>query len=207
MRLIGVSGMLESGKDTVADILIKNHGYYKVSVGYHIRVECIHLDDSYLMTKLCHWMPKSVWDTAVYLHSLPLEKAYDLVFSKSTTPAVRDLLQWYGQWRYAESESYWLDKIRVQIRSIQATGEHTRIVVPDVRRANEFEMCQSHGETWCVVRSRCLSKNSTKLSREALGHITETVWKELPFKQYIINNGNLEDLEKLVGMIVKEYDL
>jgi len=206
MKLIGVSGQLESGKDTVADILVNNHGYKRVSVGYHIRMECINLTKNELLELGTH-MPKLVLDTARDLCNLTPSHASKLVFAKPTEHVIRVLLQWYGQWKYEEDNDYWLNRVRYQIRVMQMANEGIRIVMSDVRRFNEFEMCRNHGETWCVVRAKSLAEPTTQQAREALGHVTEMGWKALPFKQYISNNGSLDDLSKLVGMIVKEYDL
>jgi hypothetical protein len=207
MKLIGVSGMIESGKDTVADILIRNHGYQRVSVGFHIRMECTRLPDALLLTRNALQMPGDVWKSAKRLHDLTFNEARKLVFAKPTEPDIRTLLQWYGQWKYMEDPDYWLSQVRYQIQMMLIRDVNIKVVMPDIRRENEFKMCQTNGETWCVVRSKCLTEPSTQLTKETLGHVTETGWKTLPFKQYISNNGSLEDLEQLVGMLVKEYSL
>lgn len=201
MKLIGLYGEMESGKDTVADILIEEFHYYRVSVGRHIREE---------LAKRPHvptdtWVPYDLKRTLGHLANGRLVK--DLLFAKPTTPEIRGLLQWWGTYRRCQHALYWLNMVVAEIKD----GQHDRIVFSDLRVPAEFQMANMYGETWRVIRCNGLEADTIGRKRAKYGelhdHVTETSLDFFPFQQYISNNGDIQDLKRLVRMIAKEYKL
>lgn len=192
MKFIGLYGEMESGKDTVGQILIENYGYYKVSVGRHIRREILKLDP--IIVSQATYIPNGV---QVTLCKLQEKRFRDAMYAKPTTPEIRAALQWFGQWWFDKDPTHWLSQVKCEIRD----GNHKKIVFTDVRRPNEFNLAAELGEVWAVIRASSLEPSTLR------SHITETGLRGYPFKQYVSNNGDLKDLERLIGLLIREYKL
>lgn len=189
-KVIGLSGPLESGKDTVAGIL-KEYGYIQVSYGHYIRSDVLrgHLG-------IGVWVPDRVRHTLRMLKSRKYPD--ELVYAKPTTPEIRELLQWWGQWRFETDTSYWTRLLLGGILELpQGKG---RIVVSDVRRPVEYyQVSGMKGENWKIERIADES-NPFRL------HITETALAHYRFDVEIDNNQDINRLEHSVKMCLKAYD-
>lgn len=192
MRLIGLSGTMESGKDTVADVLVSRYGYYRVSVGELIRQELLNLNVTEFKVSKPIFIPNHI---SAVLHR-PSKKA---LWEKPTPIPVRVLLQWYGQLRFQEDSRYWLNRIEQDVE----TCGHDRVVFSDVRMPNEFKYIKDKGGyVWRTVRVKDHNPLEATVS-----HLSEVALNNYPFDQYLANNGSVEDLVRLVCLLVNGYDL
>ncbi len=188
-KIIGLSGQIESGKDTVASIL-REYGYVQVSYGKHIREEAGH---GYIPIG---WIPDNIKRTVQTLRDKP--NLRDLVWAKPTTPEIRALLQWWGQWRLHQDGNYWTDRLAAEIQGLpQGSG---RVLVSDVRLPPEYYfVSRMGGENWKIDRI-------TDESKEHSLHITEMALRHYKFDAVIDNNVNLDRLTHNVSMALSYYD-
>ncbi len=201
--IIGLYGEFESGKDTVAEILCRRFEYTRLAVGEYIRKEM-----SYGSIPPGVWCPDRIRSTILSMREKRMKEA---LYAKPTTPEIRAALQWYGETRFRMQSNYWLQQLAMDVEKLKVQGKD-RIVVSDVRRVNEFDYCSRQGEMWRVIRCTALTGMLLHERKEVKyghlrDHITETCLNNHSFKQYISNNGDLQDLERLVCLLVKEYSL
>ena len=166
--IIGLTGYAQSGKDTVAKILVEQYGYTRVAFADKIR------DFLYDINPMVSGEPLQVkvdvdgWDKA------------------KQHPEVRRLLQVTGVGaRKIFGENFWVN---------QALGPmalaHPKIVVTDVRFINEADTLRINGgQIWRVKRIGVSAVNA---------HISETELDGYPVDQIFTNNGTLEDLEAMI---------
>jgi hypothetical protein len=170
--IIGLSGYAQSGKDTVADYLVKQHGFTKVSFADPIRQALILLD------------PKV---TIADMQGVPLSTAvaglgWENV--KVDSPDVRGLMQRMGTevGRQLFGENFWVNQ------AMAKAAEYPRVVFADVRFENEAKsILEASGAVWRV---------------SANGHISETSLDNYSFTKEVNNIGSLEDLYETVDYLI-----
>jgi hypothetical protein len=174
--VIGLSGYAQSGKDTVAQILVDNYGYKRVAFADAIRDAIYTLNP--IMTganiRVADYVDELGWDTA------------------KKHPEIRRLLQVMGTevGRQLFDESVWIEKALGNVEP----GD--KIVVTDVRFPNEAkEIKWQFGEVWRINRLAVVSVNE---------HISETALDDWQFDRVIYNDGNLAHLKHLVEGIMHE---
>jgi len=188
IKIIGLAGPLESGKDTVAEIL-KGYGYIQLSYGSHIRAEA---GAGWVPQT---WVPNDILQTMHMLKDRPDIRR--LVWAKPTTPEIRKLLQWWGEWRFSQNGYYWTRLLAAELFSLpQGKG---RIVISDVRRPVEYNMIKSlHGENWKI--ERVVDENPFR------HHPTETALRNHVFDAEIDNGQDLIRLRDSVDVCLKAYE-
>lgn len=201
MKLIGLNGALESGKDATADILCKLHRYNRISIGRYIRDEVINNG----FPNEAAWIPDRVRRILRSMHEKRFKEA---VYAKPTTIEIRETLQWWGEWRRRQNPQYWNLKMDEEIRNFPVSrlefGKPIKFVLTDMRMPAEFEYIHSNGgECWQIIRAEALTLKYGQIHQ----HETESALRNFPFKNYIANNGDLQDLERIVDMTVREYGL
>lgn len=125
MNIIGISGKRESGKTTVANHLVENHGFTKVSFAYELRMELVSLG---------------------YPH--------EVLFAKPTHPVIRALMIAHGSARRMIDPDYWVTRLFETISRIAKSGDDnvTRFVVDDMRYRNEADRIKGvGGQLWRVM--------------------------------------------------------
>ncbi len=186
MTLIGISGRLETGKDTVALYLEKKYDYRIVSTGRRIREEFMKCRPDSSDPEIV----REAWE------DVQLRPA--LLWAKPTEAGVRQALQWFGQSKLKGDKHYWNRKIKSEIQR----DSHTRVVWSDMRMPDEFDLVKKlHGVTWRMIR------NGVKPTEPWRKHITETALDGAPFDNYIANNGRIEELYKLIDVLVDGFYL
>jgi hypothetical protein len=169
-KIIGLTGYAQSGKDTVANILVEKYGYKRIAFADKIR------DFLYAMNPLVACSPSG------YLQGLVDLVGWD---KAKQEPQVRMLLQNVGvAAREVIAEDIWI------ISALANVGVDDKIVIADVRFENEAEILKSlGGQIWRVKR----------LGVEAVNrHISEIQMDGYKVDQIFINNGTIEDLENLI---------
>jgi hypothetical protein len=170
---IALSGAARSGKDTVADYLVKNYGYVKVSFASPIREALYRLNpeidvDGYDMRLA----------TAVKL--LGWEQL------KTASNGIRGLMQRMGSevGREMFGPNIWVDI------ALKEAEKYEKVVFPDCRFPNEaLAVSNAGGVVWRVERPGVTAANE---------HESETALDSYEFSQIIANDGSLEDLWKSI---------
>lgn len=128
--IIGLSGYAQSGKDTVADILVKEYGYKRLAFADNVR--------------------KVLYDLNPFVYGEPLQVRVDAEGWENAKkePLVRILLQSLGEAvRKHISNDAWI------IATFSSMDAESRYVIPDVRFTNEADIIKvCGGQVWRVSR-------------------------------------------------------
>lgn len=207
MKIIGLCGFADSGKDTCADLLATHAGFRKLAFADALRAEIVEAfgidraalldrarkqepmaelaftrctDVAYINAALCH-----LYENAGGARVVPSEEA-----SKPRTP--RETLQLWGtQYRRAQDVSYWAKKLRDTVRYFMREHEQ-HFVITDVRYGNEAETVRNLGGLLWQVR------RPGRVGELEGGH--DSAVDGSAFKpERVINNGHdLRHLQQLV---------
>jgi len=178
--IIGMSGYARSGKDTVADFLVKNHGFVKLSFATPMREALIRLDP---MIRIGDRLTVSLSQA---LSSMSWE---DL---KSVSPDVRPLMQKMGTevGRQLIGENVWVDL------AMKEAEKHENVVFADCRFKNEAgAIWLRKGVLWRMERDGVGPTN---------GHISET---DLDGAPAIVTLYNRYPLEELEGLVTQAFEM
>ena len=169
-NVIGLTGYAQSGKDTLASILVEKYGYSRVAFADKIR------DFLYGINPMVACSPTG------YLRDLVNLVGWD---KAKQEPQVRRLLQDLGiSARELIDENIWVTT------ALKHIGKDERVVVTDVRFENEAMMIKlMGGQLWRVRRPGVEAVNS---------HVSETQLDGYKVDQIFVNNGSIQDLEILI---------
>lgn len=170
VKVIGLSGYAQSGKDTIGAALEKE-GYQRVAFADRIREGLYALD------------PMLANETRV----VELVDSYGWEHAKTSEPEVRTLLQKLGSevGRGILGENVWVDL------TLKNAPDGAKIVVTDCRFKNEAEAIKRlGGEMWRVHRPGYTPVNS---------HPSETALDDWEFDQYFENDGSIAELHQKVS--------
>ena len=175
--IIGLSGYARSGKDTVAEILVENHGFIRVAFADKLREALYalnpiigHENEMYGLLGL------------VYLQDVIDEYGWDGVKSTVYGPEVRRLLQRMGTevGREILGENIW---VNAAIEPLRIDEDY---VFTDCRFVNEAKATKFYeGQVWRVNRPGVGPAND---------HISEIGLDNWPFDVVIENAGSIGDL-------------
>jgi cytidylate kinase len=168
--IIGLTGYAQSGKDTVASILVEKYGFKRVAFADKIR------DFLYGINPMVACSPTG------YLQDLVNLVGWD---KAKQEPQVRRLLQDLGvSARELLAEDIWVSS------ALKNVAAEDRIVVTDVRFENEAAQVKLlNGQLWRVKRLGFGPVNN---------HVSESELDGHPVDQIFVNNGTVEDLEVLI---------
>ncbi len=172
--IIGLSGYAQSGKNTVADILVDYHGFTQLAFADAIREFVYRIN------------PMVACSPTGYLQDLVNLKGWD---EAKQEPQVRRLLQYTGAaGRDMIDEYLWVALTLSQIKDPQ----DGRYVITDVRFPNEAAALSSQGgQIWRIERPGVDAVND---------HISETALDAWVFDETILNDGTIEDLKKKISV-------
>lgn len=136
-RIIGISGFMRSGKDSVAKLLVDGFGYQRVCFADALRKVALDINP---YISLDGWVGGASFQPRLYsdlLNELGYEKAKEV-------PDFRRYLQRLGTEgiRGNFGEDAWVD---IAKRTIQELPVDTKIVMPDVRFPNEAQAVKDLG--------------------------------------------------------------
>lgn len=175
--IIGLTGYAQSGKDSVANILVENYGYQRVAFADPIR-DLLYATNPMLKEG---YRVKGLVD--VY--------GWDRV--KVDYPEARRLLQELGVGaRKVFGDMFW---VKQALRQLEVEGN---FVITDVRYPNEAKAIREHqgSQIWRVKRSGVDAVNS---------HESESAMDGEKVDQIFVNNGTLEDLKVLINTRMRAY--
>ena len=168
--IIGLSGYAQSGKDTVASILVSQYGFTRVAFADKIR-------------ELLYEMNPMVKDGFTLQGVVD---AYGWDKAKLYFPEVRRLLQDLGVGaRKLFGENFWVHQAMNSM-----ANAYPNVVVTDVRFINEADTLKTNsGQLWRVKRPGIEAVNN---------HVSEHDLDGYKVDQILHNGGTIEELELLV---------
>lgn len=198
-KIIGICGLIGSGKGTVADILVLDHDFKKISFADKVK------DGASAIFG---------WDRALLEGDTDRSRIWrekeDEFWTKETGNSVtpRLVLQLLGTdcMRYGFYDGIWVSLVKKHM----VDNPHCNYVIPDVRFPNEMNMIRElGGEVWQVRRGEqpewftsAILDNTTgsNLMENENVHVSEWKWIDSndKFDQIIYNDSTLEELENQV---------
>lgn len=186
-KLIGIIGKKQSGKDTIADYLVQNHGFIKYSYAFPLK------------------------NGAMEIFGFTKEQVYgdlkDVVDSEwGVTP--RKVLQIMGTELFQYDLQKYIPEFANIGRSIWVkrfsqwykNNNDKDVIIADVRFKHEVDgILQNGGEIWKVIRIPYIFEKDVHASEVELDNIDEK------FINYIIIND--DDLDSLYKKISEKIDL
>jgi len=201
MRIVGLAGPARVGKDTVADYLVKVHGYRKfsfsdalyreVSMAYNVPIALL-LDSRMKDICLLELMPNYCTDQEF----VNLILSTGLAHNSMQPLSPRRVLQWWGtEYRRAQDPMYWVRAADDWLQAVKTAGAYDPegatpgVVNTSVRFDNEYNWikAQAGGEVWHMSRDN-LPRNDNP------AHISETPLAIEPDDGVIYNNGSVTSL-------------
>lgn len=132
--IIGITGKARSGKDTIADVLVKNYGFVKINYADHLK-KCTSL--------LFNFNNDQMYNKE--------KDIIDVRYNK--TP--RELLQWFGTdvMRKQFDNDFWINHVENQF-------DNKLLVISDVRFQNEADLIKKYnGIIIKVTRKNALNND------------------------------------------------
>jgi len=176
--LIGLVGLIGSGKDTVAERLVEQYGFKKDSFAKSLK-------DA--VSSMFNWnreMLEGATNESRAWREQP-DAYWSERFGKPVTP--RWILQYFGTevMRGQMYDAIWLDSCLGRYK-----GDPT--VISDTRFVNEIKTIKAHGgKVICVKRGELPTQ---KEMQDRGAHQSEWDWLDSDFDYIIDNNGTLEEL-------------
>ena len=195
--IIGICGLIGSGKGTVADILVENHNFQKLSFADKLKDGVASVFD---------------WDRDMLEGDTDRSRIWrekqDEFWTNETGMSVtpRLVLQLFGTdcMRNGFFDGIWVSLVKQQILE----NPDTNWVIPDVRFPNEVKMIQSvQGQVWQVRRGDLpvwfMDKRDNNIEPTDV-HPSEWAWidQDESFNEIIYNDDSLEELLKKIEIIV-----
>ena len=193
--IIGISGFQSSGKDTIADYLVKEHGFVKLSFASAIKD---------IVAIIFGWSRERLEGLKVENRQWREEidsKWAKLLNIPCLTP--RYVLQYLGTevFRNHFHKDIWTKIVENQL------SFYENVVVSDCRFANEIEMIkQNGGKIIQVHRDNHVLKHPSELPLDiGAKHPSELEWIQCHYDRVIKNNGTIEDLHTKVNLILSDF--
>lgn len=187
--IIGLVGYIGSGKGTVGDILVQQHGYYRFAFADALK-------DA--VATIFTW-PRGLlegdtessrqWREQVdpwWSERLGYEVTPRLILQKFGTEACRNGI----------ADNIWIAALEKRIRGYED------VVISDVRFPNEIDFVRSvGGKVFRVKRGE-----EPSFEERQKMHISETAWNNVVMDSTITNNGTLSELREGVNFLLTEYE-
>lgn len=206
--LIGLSGRIGSGKDTVADFLVKNHSFKKISFASSLKDVC---------SVLFNWdrtlLEGSTADSREWRNTVDIWWSNRLKIPNLTP---RMMLQLIGTqiMRQNFNDEIWIANLENKLKTV----DDTNVVVTDCRFINELELIKKYngrlvqvnrGEKpeWYDLAIAAINEDyasKIKLISEYGVHESEWQWLLADFDYIIENNSTLKDLEFKIKNLVED---
>lgn len=175
-KVIGLSGFAQSGKDTVAGILVRDHGYTRVAFADPIKDLLYEINPPLGRLRLDEFIDEYGWDTA------------------KQRPDVRAMLQNLGVGaRRVLGDNVWVRAAMMKLNDLNG-----KYVITDVRFENETTMIrQLNGVIWRIDRPNVVAAND---------HVSEHQLNDYEFDQWIYNLAGLDYLERTVENLMRHAE-
>lgn len=178
--IIGLSGYAQTGKDTVAEYLVAQHGYRRVAFADPIRKALYKLNPIISLGEFAG------------VHLAQAVDGLDWEEVKRQSPETRRLLQVFGTevGREMFGADFWVNQ------AMGNAGKFDKIVLTDVRFPNEYRAIKNReGIIIRIVKPGTGAINA---------HASETALDNFSFDATIINDGSIHDLNQKIDSVIKE---
>jgi hypothetical protein len=178
--IIGLTGYAQSGKDTVANILVNNYGYTRIAFADKIREFLYETNPMY----------DSIVGEPLFVKAKVDRDGWE---EAKKSPHIRRLLQTSGvAARKVFGENFWVQQA---LKDVHFEGNY---VINDVLFTNEADIIKKYenSQLWRVKRLGVEAVNS---------HVSEHELDGYPVDHIFINNTTVEDLELLVKTRMAGY--
>ena len=177
--IIGLTGYAQSGKDTVANILVDRYGFTRIAFADKIRELLYEANPMY----------DSIVGEPLFVKAKVDRDGWE---EAKKSPHIRRLLQTTGvAARKLFGEEFW---VKQALKDISPDGNY---VIAYVRFENEADEIKfTGGQIWRVKRLGVDPVN---------GHISETQMDGYPVDQIFVNNTTVDDLEVLIKTRMSGY--
>ena len=190
--IIGMCGLIGTGKDTVADILVSNYNFIKVSFADKLK-------DG--VATVFSWDREMLEGTTDESRTWREQK--DEFWSRETNEHItpRLVLQMFGTdcMRNGFYNGIWVSIVKQQI----INNPNINFVIPDVRFPNEAKMIKEvNGEVWRICRGKDPQWFTSYIKDNIVPtdvHESEWKWAKLDFDCVIDNNNTITDLKNQVS--------
>ena len=175
--IIGLTGYAQSGKDTVAKILVDQYGYTRVAFADKIRDFLYETNPMY----------DSIAGEPLFVKARVDRDGWE---KAKQSPQIRRLLQNSGvAARKVFGDTFWVDQVIGRLGHAW-WGYKDNIVITDVRFTNEADAIKGRGgQIWRIKRIGIDAVN---------GHVSEHEMDGYPVDQIFTNNGTLDDLTSML---------
>ena len=175
--IIGLSGYAQSGKDTIANVLVNEYGFTRIAFADKIR-ELLYVMDPAI----------EIEDPQNGNYFVGLQNMVDVLGwdRAKQSQYVRSLLQNLGLGaRKVFGENHWI------VEALKNIDREANYVITDVRFVNEADWVKDvfNGILWRVKRPGVEAVNN---------HVSESEMNGYKVDQILHNGGTIEDLESLV---------
>jgi hypothetical protein len=205
MNIVSMSGLIGSGKDTVAEYLINEHGYEKESFANSLK-------DA--VAAVFGW-DRAMLEGATIESRVIRERVDPWWANKLNMPHLtpRWVLQYWGTevCRQGFDDQIWVASLEKRLLD---HGHGKNIVISDARFVNEINMLKNIGATtvcvsrgdlpkwWDIASQAHNSKHAMDYMLTSGIHRSEWDWVGCDFDVVINNNKTLDDLYDIVDMAV-----
>jgi hypothetical protein len=181
--IIGLCGSQGSGKDTVANILISEYGFVKLTFASTLKD---------VVAVLFSWS-RDLLEGLTEESRLWRETVDDFWSEKLSIPnfTPRKALQMIGTdlFRLHFNNDIWISIVENKIGAMLKNNPKTNIIISDCRFANEFSLIKRFPDSHIITILRV--KNSTN----KLAHSSETEWVNYNFDAILQNDNSIDDLK------------
>lgn len=190
--IVGICGLIGSGKGTVADILVKDYGFTKISFADKLKDA---VAETFGWSR--HLLEGDTDESRQFREQV--DQFWTQETGRTITPRI--VLQEFGTdcMRNGFYDGIWVSMVKKQLLD----NPTTNFVIPDTRFPNEINALQElGGEVWWVERGQLPKwfvdyRLSAKPPKDI--HPSEWAWARADFDYRISNNAKLQDLRNLVG--------
>ena len=182
--IIGLCGAQSSGKDTVANILISEYGFVKLTFASTLKD---------VVAILFSW-PRDLLEGLTEESRIWRENVDDFWSEKLSIPnfTPRKALQMIGTdlFRIHFNNDIWISIVENKISTILKNNPNTNIVISDCRFTNEFSLIKQFPDSHIIMILREKNKSINKLY-----HSSETEWVNYNFDAILQNDNSIDDLK------------
>jgi hypothetical protein len=182
--IIGLCGNQGSGKDTVADILVSEYGFIKLTFASTLKD---------IVAILFSWQ-RDLLEGLTEESRLWRETSDDFWSEKLSIPKFtpRKALQMIGTdlFRIHFNNDIWTNIVENKISITLKNNPNTNIVISDCRFTNEFNLIKQFTDSHIIMILREKNNSTNKIA-----HLSETEWVNYNFDAILQNDNSIDELK------------